>query len=245
LLWFRGRLPSRKPAPAKPLRATEARSPVTTKALGAAATYRELPEADTGFSVSYTPPPDDALAAEFADEPDPTVIARPARPSSVGAPAPNEDITSELDKLFESSDTTIQKRMNVEKTIAARSLGGEPRPSALPADIQPGSAVDFLVGEPPGADDTRSLETVEQPRPGANATSLSPTVDLKSLAASASKDEQQAQTLLEALTLLERDYEEELTASQVLDMSMVREALGKDADEPTQISEQPPRTKSR
>ena len=52
-------------------------------------------------------------------------------------------------------------------------------------------------------------------------------MDIHALAASATKDQQQAQTLLEALTLLERDYEEELTASQVLDMSAVREALGK------------------
>jgi hypothetical protein len=79
--------------------------------------------------------------------------------------------------------------------------------------------VDFLVGDPTDAE----------------ATSQSGTVDIHALAASATRDQQQAQTLLEALTLLERDYEEELTASQVLDMSAVRQALGSDFDEPTQI----------
>jgi hypothetical protein len=69
-------------------------------------------------------------------------------------------------------------------------------------------------------------------------------VDIHALSAAASKDEQQAQTLLEALTLLERDYEEELTASQVLDMSAVRKMLGDD-EEPTQNFDELPRKKAR
>jgi hypothetical protein len=147
--------------------------------------------------VSYTPPVDDSLAAEFA--------------------AP--DVTSELEELFDSTDTTIKKRLNAEKTMAARSLGSELPDEYAPALPNPGCEVDFLVGDV--ADE--------------EATSQSGTVDIHALAASATKDQQQAQTLLEALTLLERDYEEELTASQVLDMSAVRQALGSDFDEPTQI----------
>lgn len=50
--------------------------------------------------------------------------------------------------------------------------------------------------------------------------------------------------MLEALTLLERDYEEELTASQVLDMSAVRKMLGDD-EEPTQNFDELPRKKAR
>jgi Tfp pilus assembly protein FimV len=42
--------------------------------------------------------------------------------------------------------------------------------------------------------------------------------------------DQQAETLLQALSLLERDYEAELTASQVLDLSAVREALATGTD---------------
>lgn len=43
-------------------------------------------------------------------------------------------------------------------------------------------------------------------------------------------DDQQAETLLQALSLLERDYETELTASQVLDLSAMREALATGTD---------------
>jgi hypothetical protein len=93
------------------------------------------------------------------------------------------------------------------------------------------------VGDPTGEEATLRGSTVDQPRPNLEATVQSPTVDLRTLATSATKDQQQAQTLLEALTLLERDYEEELTASQVLDMSAVRDALGAELDEPTQISD--------
>lgn len=42
--------------------------------------------------------------------------------------------------------------------------------------------------------------------------------------------DKQAETLLQALSLLERDYEAELTASQVLDLSAMREALATGTD---------------
>jgi hypothetical protein len=129
------------------------------------------------------------------------------------SPVPSEDITSELEGMFDGTDTTIQKRLNAEKTVAARTFHSAPDDYA-PAE--PESDVDFPVGD---------------------ATAQAPTVDLRTLATSAPSDQQQAQTLLEALTLLERDYEEELTASQVLDMSAVREALGNELDEPTQIND--------
>jgi hypothetical protein len=43
-------------------------------------------------------------------------------------------------------------------------------------------------------------------------------------------DDKKAETLLQALSLLERDYETELTASQVLDLSAMREALATGTD---------------
>jgi pilus assembly protein FimV len=43
-------------------------------------------------------------------------------------------------------------------------------------------------------------------------------------------DERKAETLLQALSLLERDYEADLTASQVLDLSTMREALATGTD---------------
>ncbi len=201
LLWARGRLPSRKRSAAKPAQAREASSTFNTTALATPIATTPVPlvtrTMEPDFSVSYTPPADDSIVPEIT----------------------GEHVTSELEELFDSTDTTIQKRLNAEKTIAARSLGTNLPDDVAPVLPQPGTAVDFLVGDPADED----------------ATSQSGTVDIYALAASAAKDEQQAQTLLEALTLLERDYEEELTASQVLDMSAVRAALGSDFDDPTQI----------
>ena len=201
VLWVRGRRPSRKRAAAKAAPDNQSPSPFTTTALATAITTAPAPlvtrSLEPAFSVSYTPPADDTLASEFA----------------------SAEVTSELEELFDSTDTTIQKRLNAEKTMAARSLGNELPEEYAPHLAKPGSAVDFLVGDPPDEDYA----------------SQSGTVDMHALAAAATKDQQQAQTLLEALTLLERDYEEELTASQVLDMSAVRQALGSDPDEPTQI----------
>ncbi|MBN8279297.1 MAG: hypothetical protein J0M16_01680, partial [Gammaproteobacteria bacterium] len=195
----------------EPVAVAPAAVPVVSSAPApvAAAVATVAQRAEPGLSVSYTPAEEDALAAEF-DEP---------------GTAPGEDITSELEELFDSTDTTIQKRLAAEKTVAARTLVPDPEGYAPPD-------VDFLVGDATAEQPIPPGSTVEQPRPN-----LEPTVDLRTLASSATGDEQQAQTLLEALTLLERDYEEELTASQVLDMSAVREALGEDFDEPTQVRE--------
>jgi hypothetical protein len=66
-------------------------------------------------------------------------------------------------------------------------------------------------------DDTMEENTAEQ-------------LDLQALASSADTDEKLSQTLMEALTLLERDYEDELTASQVLDLNKLRDDAAHDDD---------------
>ncbi len=227
-LWFRGRRPVSRPVARGAAPRETDDSPAT--AVAAAVPPLVTRTVEPGLTVSFTPH-EDPLAAEFAtdardEEQSPT--------ASMMAPAPAEDITSELEELFDGTDTTIQKRLEAEKTVAARSLLADPDGYTPPAAT---GDVDFLVGEPAGELEDLPGSTVEQPRPNLEPTMQSPTVDLKTLARSATQDQQQAQTLLEALTLLERDYEEELTASQVLDMSAVREALGQDFDDPTQISE--------
>jgi pilus assembly protein FimV len=254
LLWLRERLPGRKrPAPALAPQTGDSSSPQTT-AFGTHVTPFASREAETGISVSYEPAEDDPLAAEFADDGDSGYAAPPAKPApsaGIQSPAPSEDITSELEGMFDGESTTIRKRLNVEKTVAARILDRKADDYAAAVDAS--ADVDFPVGDPTGEEAllpgstveqprpklaaTAQLPTLEQPRPNFEATVQSPTVDLRTLAASASRDEQQAQTLLEALTLLERDYEEELTASQVLDRSAIREALGSEVDEPTQIND--------
>ncbi|MEO8444516.1 MAG: LysM peptidoglycan-binding domain-containing protein [Gammaproteobacteria bacterium] len=209
LLWFRGRLPARKRTDARPAPERQAPDMLATVAVASPPVPLVTRPTEPSFSVSYTPAQEDALAAEFADE----TVAANYTPAPVAAQQPlpevSEDITNELEELFESTDTTIQKRLHAEKTVATRSL--------------PGGSRDAAEDDP-------------MERTG--------TVDLHALAAAASADQQQAQTLLEALTLLERDYEEELTASQVLDMSAVRKALGNDLDEPTQVSATPAREAS-
>jgi hypothetical protein len=197
LLWFRRRLPSRQRLAARPAADRRGPSPLATPARATAKAPLVTRSIQPAFSVSYTPPADDTVESEFA----------------------GEDITSELEDLFESTDTTIKKRLNAEKTMAARALSAERPEESAPRVIEPGSAVDLLASDPTDED----------------ATSPSGTVDIHSLSASATENERQSRTLLEALTLLERDYEEELTASQVLDMSAVRAALGNDLDEPAEI----------
>ncbi len=237
LLWFRGRLPARKrpgPVVAPQPDALDSPEPAAFATRPAPLVTRQ---AEPGFSVSFTPAQDDALAAEFAADPEPAYAPAPAKAPRAAVPpppAPGEDITSELEGMFDGTDTTIQKRLDAEKTLAARAFGSDADDYS---PVMPDGDVDFPVGDPTGEEATIHASTVEQPRPNLEATAQSPTVDLRTLATSATRDQQQAQTLLEALTLLERDYEEELTASQVLDMSAMRDALGSELDEPTQIND--------
>ncbi|MBL8201801.1 MAG: LysM peptidoglycan-binding domain-containing protein [Chromatiales bacterium] len=250
-LWFRGRLPSRRRRAPDVQGQADDPSLLATTALAATPAPLVTREAEPGFSVSFTPAHDDALAAEFADDPGPEYAPPPrkvARHAGPLSPPPGEDITSELEELFDGTDTTIQKRLNAEKTVAARAFYPDHEDEARATGSD--GEVDFPVGDPTGEEELLGANTVDQPRPNLEATAQSPTVDLRTLAAAATRDQQQAQTLLEALTLLERDYEEELTASQVLDMSAMREALGNELDEPTQVSEAglreaPARKKSR
>ncbi len=67
-------------------------------------------------------------------------------------------------------------------------------------------------------------ETVSSPAP-----EMSSMPDANS-ARDARASDRQAETLLQALSLLERDYEAELTASQVLDLSAMRKALATGTD---------------
>ncbi|MDP2324769.1 MAG: LysM peptidoglycan-binding domain-containing protein, partial [Gammaproteobacteria bacterium] len=235
LLWFRGRMPSRKRPAASQADNPDAPSQDHVTAIDTVVEPLVTRKFEPGFTVSYSAQYDDSLASEFLPEAEPVAAA----------PAASDEITSELAKLFDGTDTTIRKRLDTEKTMAARSLANGSIDDFDAAGIGQDSAVDFLVGELAEDNDaTLSAQTVDQPRPEVRSTSDSGTVDIHALAESATKDQQQAQTLLEALTLLERDYEQELTASQVLDMSAVRKALDESA-EPTQISAAIGRKKAR
>lgn len=235
LLWLRGRMPSRKRPAAREAGSTDSPSRTHVSAIDTVLEPLVTRNIEPGFTVSYSAQYDDSLASEFPPEAGPVAVA----------PAASNEITSELEKLFDGTDTTIQKRLDAEKTLAARSLANESSDNFDTAGIEPGSAVDFPVGELTEDNDTTlGAQTVDQPRPDISSTSDSGTVDIHALAKSATRDQRQAQTLLEALTLLERDYEEELIASQVMDMSAVRKALDESA-EPTQINTAIARKKAR
>lgn len=280
LLWFRNRLPvhAKRPTTKAGDDAPAVDGISTSGSLGAipVALPAALPAAldphdeEPGFTVSWSEaPPEDLLAAEFADAPaelfqspaagdtDPGHFIADTAATAEYAPDQatlvSDDITSELEELFDSTDTTIQKRLNAEKLAAELAASENEKTVAVDAlndagelfsvghlDEQlSGNTVDFLIGELRKTDDAaENAPTVDQPRPvvGSPRHSQEP-VDIHSLAAQISSDNKQAQTLLEALSLLERDYENELSASQVFDLSAVRDALGDEDDEPTRVRE--------
>jgi len=249
-LWFRMRLPSRKPTVASPSareESADSKSPAKTDSAPLAPAVKPLVTrtAEPGFSVSYSDDYDDSLNASFSADAEPTAVSKAVKSPQATGPVHGGEITSELEKLFDGTSTTIRKRLDAEAAAAAPSGSSEDLEGFQPPEVDAGNDVDFDIGELPELqDDSTSDQTTDLARPGTTSTSDTGSVDIHALAAAASKDEQQAQTLLEALTLLERDYEEELTASQVLDMSAVRKMMT-DADEPNQDHEELPRKKAR
>ena len=117
-------------------------------------------------------------------------------------------------------------------------------PEALETDVPPyeadagldldltGAATDGDTAERPGwtGSDTRLAPTQKAAVPAPTGDDTAEQLDLQALASSAEGDEKLSQTLMEALTLLERDYEDELTASQVVDLNKLRESGADDDD---------------
>lgn len=279
LLWLRNRLPARhRPATVQRDRVDpEPAAPAATGSFGTIPVAIDRGE-EPGFTVSWSDDQaDDPLAAEFANAPT-EVFSHPGpgetdpghlldvHDTSSGhtaesATQANTDITSELDELFDGTDTTIQKRLDAEKlaekqamelaaarvaadneaTVAMDALeqAGDVFNPGSPEESLSGNTVDFLIGELRAADEAAGGgATVEQPRPvPGSQPAEQDTVDIHALAGGTGNDKKPGKTLLEALSLLERDYENELTASQVLDLSAMRDALGDDNDEPTQLRE--------
>lgn len=210
LLWLGRNLPNRKPwRSARRSAVATAPTPAATPPRPApvpipVASHRPLPS----FTVSYSQVEDDALAGEF-----------PATDSPAPAPkAANVEITSELEQLFGSTGAGADDG----KTIAARVFDAAPVVDGFKPDD---AGVDILLGEDSATMNAPARVPVtvdETPDPLSN----SGTIDLHSLAGSTGRQhKEQARDLMDALSLLERDYEEELTASQVLDLSAMRQAL--------------------
>ncbi len=225
-LWFRGRKSTSRPAPSGRIEEVGDEPEAAPRTITLSPIVAR-PMEEPGLTVSYSLPDEehDPLAAEFAayDEtgPEPT---RDMPAVTRGTAPEGEEITSELEKLFVSTDTGIRRQL-------------ETQASSVPAEelTAAGSQVDFLIGSPDSGDGTLNAPTVDQPRPGFDSRADPPTLDLHTLAAAAGEGESTVRTLLDALTMLEKDYEEELTASQLLDTAAVRQVLAEDDDEPTQI----------
>lgn len=238
ILWSRRVRDALRPAPAsapaagRPMADAGATAALPALAFGA----RTLPE--PAITVSYDAADDDALAREFAPPParsgDAAPILSAPTPFGTGR-APTDELTAELEELFNPAPEAAS-----EATRTARLAPLDP------AD-EPTAASPVLVADDAEPLDLGSLDldldatvassapghtiTIEQPRPSVRGedSGRSPTIDLQALARAANTDEgPEARTLREALSLLERDYEEELTASQILDTQAVRAMV--DAD---------------
>jgi pilus assembly protein FimV len=80
-------------------------------------------------------------------------------------------------------------------------------------------------------DETALTPTTEMPSIHPDDSVTVEQLDLQTLAQHATSNERVSQTLEEALNLLENDYQEELTASQVLDRKRVERILNEDAED--------------
>jgi len=245
LLWFRGRFPARKQPETRQVASIDP-APRTDTAAGAAVVAPLVTRTtEPGFSVSYSTQYDDSLDAAFSSfEPEPATLAQQFEAPKTAAPAASDEITSQLEELFDGTDTTIRKRLDAGKSAAPHLTESDLSDGFQPDEIESGTPVDFLVGElPDEISETMAAPTADLAGPDTRSTSDSGTVDIHTLVSAATTDDQQAQTLLEALTLLERDYEEELTASQILDPSLVRKFVANDDAGATRTLATPPRKK--
>jgi hypothetical protein len=198
---------------------------------------RTLPE--PAITVSYDAAgDDDILAREFAR---PSPRASDAAPD-MGAPtpfstarAPTDELTAELEELFNPPPEAASEPTRTAR-LATPDPADEPTaasPVLAPEDVEPldlGS-LDLDLDATAASSAPRDTITIEQLRPfaGGQDSRQSPPVDLHTLARSARADEgPEARTLREALSLLERDYEEELTASQILDTQAVQAMVDND-----------------
>lgn len=127
---------------------------------------------------------------------------------------------SDLSQLFADDATAAGQVADYGATAALR--------GNLDLDLSAATA-DSLVDEDIGAlgDDTMETPTTEAPRPVAAGGSAEH-IDLQTLTQRAIEDDQVSRTLEEALNLLESDYEDELTASQMIDRRRLQGALGDD-----------------
>lgn len=200
LIWF-----GRRIAPAERRRRPVLREDDLPRPVSAAATIKMMAPSkrDEAITVSFTPAeqvPDD----DFGPKPDESG-------SRTGSTGTNE-ITAELAALFEGDQATAElpaAAPTASRVHAERASDPQALPEAAVAGSDAGST---SSGELPPVETGSFMATGD-------------TLDLPALAASAEQDPDQADSLMAALSLLERDYQDEYTASQVFNLEEVRDAL--------------------
>ncbi len=179
---------------------------------------------------------DNATTAEIAQ---PAIAPEPlaesfGEPESVGEPlfaAGSEQATmvgtinpvdSELAYLFDEDPDVDDSHATATMQTPVVDIGEEFRDMATAQTEElPGNG-DTTRSTAPTQELPRQADDEENPDIDLDDTS---DIDLNSLASSAVYDDKLSATLQEALTLLEQDYEEELTASQILTVDAAEEAL--------------------
>jgi LysM repeat protein len=149
------------------------------------------------------------------ENPEPTTRTNALATSDKPRPATGDlELDVELDKLFADEHAfALPDGLDTPGGMAEFDLDLDL------TDAAPESPVDLAPSRAQG--DTSPPSRRATDGPVAPAEDTAEHLDLQSLASSAEGDEKLSQTLMEALTLLERDYEAELTASQIVDLSQL------------------------
>ncbi|MCP5139035.1 MAG: hypothetical protein H6979_04190 [Chromatiales bacterium] len=150
------------------------------------------------------------VQADSAAEEDPFSSAAIAAPITVRTERAEPSITVQWSAR---PDDSLSKEFT-RRTAADSQTVAQPASAAHSEEIT--SELEKLFGD--------DSETLNSPAPAM------PSISDDNGAHDADENDKQAETLLQALSLLERDYETELTASQVLDLSAMREALATGTD---------------
>lgn len=162
--------------------------------------------------------------AELTPDTEPTTRTQALSASSRLKPAAGSmDLDAELDQLFaDEHSLAFPEALDEADSVGDLDLDLTNALSDAPTEIAP--AQHARGAEPPPS--RRASDALVTP-----VEDTAEHLDLQSLATSADGDEKLSQTLMEALTLLERDYEDELTASQVVDLNKLRESVADEDDD--------------
>jgi hypothetical protein len=183
-----------------------------------AAQRRMLPAESTMVVVEG--PVHEAPPSQPAARPQPPAAPAPApAPAVTPAPALVEDASSDLAELFADHGGATDHAI----------VGLSASADALDLDLS-AAAPDVTVDQDIGwLGDETALSPTQELAAG-NAETVEH-IDLQTLSERATDDAQISQTLRDALNLLESDYEDELTASQVIDRAKLQQVLDENGED--------------